>query len=121
MSTKRRKAYQTKSLLDFSKDHKFKLNGENIEDHMIRIQIKRATSPLQKSTQHRYFSFLVLLHNNIFLLDVIVAEMEIGPDMKGSGEQHWSSMITKPEDRIFHWHKVTLKSNNTLNIPARKF
>ena len=46
---KRRKAYQSKALLDFSKDHKFKLNGENLDDLSIKIQIKKSAPPLQKS------------------------------------------------------------------------
>ena len=55
---KRRKAYQSKTLLDFSKDHKFKLYGENVDDATIKIQIKRSTSPLQKSKKilFKYFA-----------------------------------------------------------------
>ena len=36
-------------MLDFSKDHKFKLDAENVNDFSLKIQIKRSAPPLQKS------------------------------------------------------------------------
>ena len=56
---RRKKAYHNKTMVDFSKDHKFKLNGENVDDFAIKIQIKRSTSPLQRS-ESREETFLIL-------------------------------------------------------------
>ena len=46
---KRHKAFQSKTMLDFSEDHKFKLNAEHVNDFSLKIQIKRSAPPLQKS------------------------------------------------------------------------
>ena len=57
---RRKKAYHNKTMVDFSKDHKFKLNGENVDDFAIKIQIKRSTSPLQRSeSREEVFFYLV--------------------------------------------------------------
>ena len=47
--SKRRKCFQTKSMLDFSTEHKFKLGGETLYDFCIKIQIKSSTQLLKKS------------------------------------------------------------------------
>ena len=40
VSSKRKKSYQTNSMLDFSEDLKFKLGGEPLSDYHVRIEIK---------------------------------------------------------------------------------
>ena len=46
---RRKKGHHNNTMVDFSKDHKFKLIGENVDDFAIKIQKKRSTSPLQRS------------------------------------------------------------------------
>ena len=58
---RRKKAYHNKTMVDFSKDHKFKLNGENVDDFAIKIQIKRSTLPLKRS-ESRNETFLFWFH-----------------------------------------------------------
>ena len=45
----RKKASKENNLLGFSKEHKFKLNGESLDDTKFLIQIKKGTSFLQRS------------------------------------------------------------------------
>ena len=52
--SRRKKAYRTKTMVDFSKDHKFELNGENVDDFSIKIQIKCSSPPFQKSKSNFY-------------------------------------------------------------------
>ena len=49
VSSKRKKSYQTNSMLDFSEDLKFKLGGEPLSDYHVRIEIKSSTTLLHKS------------------------------------------------------------------------
>ena len=49
VSSKRKKSYQTNSILDFSEDLKFKLGGEPLSDYHVRIEIKSSTTLLHKS------------------------------------------------------------------------
>ena len=52
--SRRKKAYRTKTMVDFSKDHKFELNGENVDDFSIKIQIKCSSPPFKKSKSNFY-------------------------------------------------------------------
>ena len=47
--SKRRKCFKTRSMLDFSTEHKFKLGREALDDFCIKIQIKSSTTFLKKS------------------------------------------------------------------------
>ena len=66
VASQKRKCYKTKTMLDFSKDHNFKLQGEALDDYQVKIEIKSTTPPLHKSKQsqilptsiHTYFQTL---------------------------------------------------------------
>ena len=59
--SKRRKCFQTKSMLDFSTEHKFKLGGEALDDFSIKIQIKSSTPLLKKSMRFvRHWNYFKL-------------------------------------------------------------
>ena len=46
---KKRNCFKAKNLLDFSKEHKFKLNGENLDNFHIKVELKNPTQLFQKS------------------------------------------------------------------------
>ena len=50
----KRKCYKMKTMLDFSKDHNFKLQGEALDDYQVKIEIKSTTPPLHKSKQSSF-------------------------------------------------------------------
>ena len=49
VASKKRNCLNTKKMLDFSKEHKFKLDGEMMDDFHIKVEIKRETNILHKS------------------------------------------------------------------------
>ena len=49
VATKKKRCFKMKNLLDFSKEHKFKLDGESLSDFHINIELKNSTQILQKS------------------------------------------------------------------------
>ena len=47
--SKKNNSYKNKRLIDFSKDHKYKLNGESISQFKVEIEIKTSTPLWEKS------------------------------------------------------------------------
>ena len=100
--SKRRKCFQTKSMLDFSTEHKFKLGGEALDDFSIKIEIKSSTSLLKKSM--RMFSASTC--SKILFPDPVLADLTLGPSEEGRKGLHWKEMIEQPEERIYFWHSL---------------
>ena len=50
LKVKKKKARLVKEMIDFPKEFKFKLNGENVMDFELRVQIKKSSLlPMQRS------------------------------------------------------------------------
>ena len=118
-------------MLDFSKDHKFKLDAENVNNFSLKIQIKRSAPPLQKSkwsklirkilketesilkenVLYQLHIFIFIFHfyiiKSILISDPDLAEVRLGPDLGGPGGCHWRAMIADPGERLFVWHKTS--------------
>ena len=96
-------------MLDFSKDHKFKLHAENVNDFSLKIQIKRSAPPLQKSklNQKRLLIINFSYHILVLFSDQDLAEVMLGPDLGGPQGSHWRAMIADPGERVFVWHKTS--------------
>ena len=54
VSKKQSKCFQNEHILDFSKEHKFKISKDLIEKYTIKIQIKKATNFGVKSKKFNY-------------------------------------------------------------------
>ena len=110
--SKRRKCFKTRSMLDFSTEHKFKLGGEALDDFCIKIQIKGST-PLLKKSMH------IFVHWNCFIFafpDPVLAELTLGPSEEGRKGLQWKEMMDQPEERIYFWHSLDFKIwNYSLN------
>ena len=54
LSKKQNKCFQNEDILDFSKEHKFKISKDLIENYIIKIQIKKTTNFGVKSKKLKY-------------------------------------------------------------------
>ena len=66
-----KKCFKTKTMIDFSKDHKFKLQGEAVDDYQIAIEIKRSSQG--QNIQTFYYNVLwVNLKQTHGLIDFVL-------------------------------------------------
>ena len=56
VACRRKKCFKTKTMIDFCKDHKFKLQGEAMDDYQVSIEIKRSNTILTKSKIYHIYS-----------------------------------------------------------------
>ena len=91
-------------MLDFSKENKFELDDESLDDFSIKIELKRSTKLFQKSK----FRFNQNRKKIIFLSpDPVIASLKLGPNEPGDYGIHWMQMMNHPGERIFMWHELT--------------
>ena len=63
--SKKNKRYTNKKMIDFSKDHKYKLNGEDISQFKVEIEIKTST-PLWNKSKKMDYQIIFSLHKCIY-------------------------------------------------------
>ena len=107
VASKKRKCLNTKEMLDFSKEHKFKLDGELLDDFNIKVEIKRGTSILYKSKIE--VSKWKDISKSYSSTDSVLADLILGPDENGLRGYHWRKMMDQPGGRIFVWHQLNYK------------
>ena len=105
VACRKRKCYKTKTLLDFSEDHKFKLQGESLDDYHLKIEIKQSASLLYKSKK----SCTECMSIKISSSDPVLTDLTLGPTEHGRLGQHWTKMMEQPGERIFKWHFLEFK------------
>ena len=104
VSSKKRSCFKTKTMLDFSKEHKFKLGGEALDDFHIKIQLKSSTQILQKSMFCFKKKRIILTFS---FVDSVLAELTLGPTENDSQGLHWKQMMEQPGERIFLLHNMS--------------
>ena len=77
---KKSRCFQNDKILDFSKEHQFKINKDLLEKYKIRIQIKKTTT------------------------------IVIGPTEKDTASQHFKKMLENPNEWNFMWHDLHSES-----------
>ena len=91
-------------MIDFSKDHKFKLNGDNISQFKVEIDIKTSTTLWKKSKKIQKQSVFLKFMN--FIADKTLCKLSIGPGEDGNAGCQWKKMVDNPDEHSFSWHNV---------------
>ena len=106
LESKRRKCYKSGSMLDFSKDHNFAMEGEALDKFKVMIEIKSTTTLLQTSKSALLPKILIA---DILLSDQVLASLTLGSNEPGRQGVHWRQMMDQPGDRLFLWHTVDMR------------
>ena len=107
IDSRKKNCFKAKNLLDFSKEHKFKVEGESLSDFHIKIELKNCTQIFQKSKF--LIEFFCKRLSEIFP-DCVVADLKLGPNEPGNKSEHWRKMMDNPGERIFMWHELNCAS-----------
>ena len=107
ISKKKSSSFQNEQIIDFSKEHQFKINKDMLEKYEIKIQIKKTTS-IGINSKNWNNNWI----HTVFFLDEKLAETIIGPNQKDTASKHYMKMLESQNEWIFMWHDLHSDSLN---------